>query len=182
MIPELDMPGHSRAAIISMNARYNHFMKQNQPIKAREFHLIDPLINADNSVLSVQKFDDNSLNPCLDSTYRFVEFVIDALIDLHKHIQPLESFHFGGDEVPLGVWEASLTCRQYLKENHPELQESQQISRHAVLKKLFFTKLATIAGKKGLTLHGWEDAFYEDELTTGRCSEISISRYFNSML
>ena len=168
VIPEFDMPGHSRAAIISMNVRYKHFMEHNDPEKANEFYLIDSKTHTNDNILSVQKFEDNSLNPCLDSTYRFIEFVLDTLIELHRDVQPLKSFHFGGDEVPLGVWEASPMCCKYLKENHPELDESRTVLRHAALKRLFFGKLAAIADKRDLMIHGWEDAFYEDELTTGK--------------
>lgn len=42
VIPTVNLPGHSRAAIRAMEARYQRFMKEGNEEKANEFRLIDP--------------------------------------------------------------------------------------------------------------------------------------------
>ena len=42
VIPEIDMPAHARAAVVSMEARYNNLMKQGKEKEANEFRLLDP--------------------------------------------------------------------------------------------------------------------------------------------
>lgn len=38
---------------------------------------------------------------------------------LHADIQPLEIYHFGGDEVAHGAWMSSDVCNKFLLENPP---------------------------------------------------------------
>ncbi len=67
---EIDIPGHSRAAIKAMNARHRKYMGKDQS-KAEEYLLID---FADTSqYLSAQNFTDNVINVAMPSTYRFLE-------------------------------------------------------------------------------------------------------------
>ena len=42
VIPEIDLPGHSRAAIRAMEVRYRRLLAQGQTDQAREFLLHDP--------------------------------------------------------------------------------------------------------------------------------------------
>lgn len=39
---------------------------------------------------SVQNFVDGAINPCVQSTYRFIEKVVAALINIHKDVSPLK--------------------------------------------------------------------------------------------
>ena len=94
VIPEIDIPGHSRAAIRSLPAL-----------------LVE---RADKSrYCSVQFYDDNVLNPGLPGTYEFLHTVLDEVCDLF----PSPWVHIGGDEVPQGVWQHSPAC-QALMEQH----------------------------------------------------------------
>ena len=86
--------------ILSLN-RYRKY-NETDKVKAEEFLLTD--FDDKTEYLTVQMFSDAAINPCMNSTYRFVEAVLDALIDMHSGIQELTTFHFGGDEVP-GAWE-----------------------------------------------------------------------------
>lgn len=96
VVPEFDMPAHARAAVVSMEARYRR-LKDRAPQKAEEYRLIDP--QDDTRYLSVQYYDDSYINPCIDSTYRFVGKVIDEVKAMHAAAgQPLATWHFGGDE------------------------------------------------------------------------------------
>lgn len=98
VIPEIDMPAHARAAVVSMEARYNNLMKQGREKEANEFRLVDP--TDDSNTTSVQFYDRKSyLNPCLDSSKRFVDKVIGEMAQMHKEAgMPLTTWHFGGDE------------------------------------------------------------------------------------
>jgi hexosaminidase len=66
------------------------------------------------NVYSAQRWKRNAMNPCLNTTYRFVETLVDSLIELHRPAQALQTFHIGGDEVPEGVWNDSTACQKYL--------------------------------------------------------------------
>lgn len=116
VVPEFDMPGHAHAAIKAMEARYNR-LKDVNITAADEYRLADP--NDTTSYLSVQQWTDNAINPCIPSTYRFVRKVMQEVKDIHETVQPLQIFHFGGDEVASGVWTNSSQCIDFLN-NNPE--------------------------------------------------------------
>lgn len=98
VIPEIDMPAHARAAVVSMEARYNRLMKEGKEAEANEFRLLDP--TDDSVTTSVQFYDRRSyLNPCLDSSVKFVEKIIAEVAKMHNEAgQPLKTWHYGGDE------------------------------------------------------------------------------------
>ncbi len=98
VIPEIDMPAHSRAAVVSMEARYSQFMKSGDIEKAEEFRLMDP--NDTSNVTTVQLYDKRSfINPCMDSSLRFVNKVMEEVHAMHEEAgAPLTTWHFGGDE------------------------------------------------------------------------------------
>ena len=117
VIPEFDMPGHAHAAIKSMKARYDA-LKDTNMTAATEFRLDDP--DDTTEYLSVQQWSDNAMNPCIESTYTFVRKVMATVKDIHADVQPLEFYHFGGDEVAHGVWTNSTICQEFMQ-NHTEL-------------------------------------------------------------
>jgi len=98
VIPEIDIPAHARAAVISMEARYQRLMKEGKPDEANAWRLIDPTDNSNTT--SVQFYDRTSyLNPCIESSQRFVDKVIGEIKAMHQEAgQPLSVWHFGGDE------------------------------------------------------------------------------------
>ncbi|MGR5470667.1 family 20 glycosylhydrolase, partial [Vibrio astriarenae] len=42
VIPEIDMPAHARAAVVSMEARYDRLMEEGKEAEANEYRLMDP--------------------------------------------------------------------------------------------------------------------------------------------
>ena len=60
----------------------------------------------------MQKFSDNAVNPCIDSTYTFIDHVISRLKQMHAGIQPLSFYHVGADEVAAGAWSQSPACQR----------------------------------------------------------------------
>ncbi|WP_413113722.1 family 20 glycosylhydrolase [Thaumasiovibrio sp. DFM-14] len=93
VIPEIDIPGHSRAAI-----------------KALPELLHDADDRSDYT--SVQHFHDNVLSPALDGTYTFLRTVLDEVCELF----PAPYVHMGADEVPEGVWRKSPRCQTLMSE------------------------------------------------------------------
>lgn len=150
VIPEVEMPGHARAAIKAMDARYAKFMKQGNAAAAAEFRLSDP--EDKSQYRSVQEWKDNVINVALPSTYAFIEKVVDGLAAIHAEAGvPLEIIHMGGDETPAGVWEQSPACRQLIGKN-------EKVKDVHDLWYYFYDKVAQIVNKRGLQIYGWEEA------------------------
>ena len=75
MIPEVESPGHARAAIVSMRHRYAKYMAEGDTVEAERYKLWD---DGDLSeYTSAQGFHDNVMNIAGEGTYRFMEKVID---------------------------------------------------------------------------------------------------------
>ena len=147
VIPEIESPGHARAAIVSMKARYNKYI-DTDPGKATEYMLSEP---GDTSRYeSVQYYTDNVVNVALPSTYRFMEKVIQELASMYKEAGvPLNTIHLGGDEVPHGVWMGSPACQALMKE--------QRMTKAHDLSEYFITKMANIMQENGLKFSGWQE-------------------------
>lgn len=109
------MPGHAHAAIAAMEERYRRYNESGNETEASKYRLKDP--DDTSEYISVQQWLDNALNPCLNSTYALIGKVMDTLIELHKDIQPLEIYNFGGDEVAGGAWERSPICQTFIHNN-----------------------------------------------------------------
>jgi hexosaminidase len=147
VIPEVDIPGHSRAAIKAMNARYNKYISTDK-VKAQEYLLID---FADTSkYVSAQHYTDNVINVAMPSAYRFIEKVIDEIDKMYSDAGlKLDIFHIGGDEVPRGAWEGSLVCKKFMKEKGmTEIRE---------LKDYFLEQVIPMLSKKDIQPAGWEE-------------------------
>lgn len=153
IIPELNFPGHARAAIKAMEARYERLMKEGKKEEAEEFRLTDP---DDKSVYkSAQFFKDNVVSVARESTYRFYEKVVDAYIDMYKEAGlTLKKFHTGGDEVAEGAWTQSPLARKLMEEN-PSIKDPKNLHIY------FFRKLLPRLQKRGLEVHGWEEVALE---------------------
>ncbi|MCO5236015.1 MAG: carbohydate-binding domain-containing protein [Chitinophagaceae bacterium] len=149
VIPELNFPGHARAAIKSMEARYQRLMKEGKEEEANEYRLVDP---EDQSVyLSAQLFKDNVVNVSRESTYRFFEKVVDEFARMYEEAGlKMEIFHAGGDEVAEGAWTGSPEALELLKK-HPEIGDPKNLQTY------FFRELVKRMEKRNLEVHGWEE-------------------------
>jgi len=135
VIPELEMPGHARAAIKAMKAN-------------PQYRLNDP---EDRSVYtSVQGYPDNVINPALESTYRFIERVVTDLVAMHREAgAPLRHIHMGGDEVPAGVWVGSPAVQAYM--------QAHGVTSVDDLWFVFYGRVEQILKAQGLLPSGWEE-------------------------
>ena len=150
VIPEINLPGHSRAAVKAMELRYQRLMTKGQPEEANRFRLIDP---ADTSQYrSAQGYNDNTTCVCRDQVIRFFEYVLDDVISMYREAGvPLNMFHTGGDEVPSKAWTGSPECREFLA-GHPEIRNNRN------LQGLFFGQMVDALKKRGLLNGTWEEA------------------------
>ena len=141
VVPEFDIPGHSRAAVKSMEYRY-------RTTGDATYRLFDP---ADTSKYnSAQDYCDNVIDVSLPSTYAFIEKVFDNLIALHAEAGvPLEAVHIGGDEVPDGSWEGSPSCQALMKANG--------VKDVDWLKDYFTNRVLDIAEARGVKIAGWQE-------------------------
>ncbi|MGW8136960.1 family 20 glycosylhydrolase [Sphingomonas zeae] len=146
VIPSLDMPGHSRAAIRSMEVRYQRLMAKGDRAEAERFRLVEPGDTTRYS--SVQHYDDNTLNVCIDSTYRFIDTVIDDIARLHRAAGvPLTTYHIGADETA-GAWANSPACKVMMGKTG--LQPKQ-------LGAYFIERISADLAKHGIAVAGWSD-------------------------
>ena len=148
VIPELEMPGHARAAIKAMEARFRALQAKGDAEGAGRFRLSDPEDRS--TYTSAQLYHDNVMNPALPSTYAFVERVVQDLVALHREAGvPLRNLHMGGDEVPGGVWQGSPAVQAYLKEHG--------LGSVDELWYVFYGRVAEILKPHGIPLSGWEE-------------------------
>ncbi len=149
VIPEIDLPGHSRAAIRAMEAR-----NAARPEEHGRYRLVDP---GDTSRYeSAQLYRDNVIDPGLPSSIRFVGVVVDELARLHRAAgMPLRRFHLGGDEVPRGAWSRSPSAAQ-LRAMLGAPADDADAGKAGLWDDFFDHVLATL-DRHGIAASGWEE-------------------------
>jgi hexosaminidase len=148
VVPEFNMPGHARAAVLAMRARHDRLRAQGDIEGAERYLLSDP---DDASVYeSVQMWRDNVMCIALPSVDRFFDTVVAHVAALYREAGvPLRAVHTGGDEVPLGAWLGSPICRRLMQERG--WNEVSQL--HAD----FVERCRAILARHGLAFAGWEE-------------------------
>jgi hexosaminidase len=155
VIPEIDMPGHFYAALQALP------------------ELRDP--NEKGEYQSVQGFPNNSLNPAHEPVYRFVETIVDEVLELF----PAGVFHLGADEVPLAAWSGSPLALDMIEQmagpamrKKHEAQFNQLGNAHgadeiegsptAIIQAEFIKRVHKYIAGKGAITGGWEEAAHGD--------------------
>ncbi|WP_294028740.1 family 20 glycosylhydrolase [Sphingopyxis sp.] len=152
VIPSIDMPGHSRAAIKAMELRHARLSAAGKKAEADEYRLIDPADTTE--YRSIQNYSDNTLNVCLPATYRFVDTVVDALAAMHRQAGvPLRTFHLGADETA-GAWVKSPACKTMIAGNGGDAGK---------LTPRFIERVTASLAAKGLRAGGWSDGMGHTE-------------------
>ena len=161
LIPEIETPGHARAAIKSMEARYDRLMKEGKPDAAKQYLLSDA--NDKSVYWSAQNFRDNVMCVALPSVYNFIETTVDALISMHNEAgMPLKTIHIGGDEVPQGVWEKSPIAQNLLKTLPKE-----KYKQTSDLWIYYWGKVHEILKSRNLYVSGWEEIGMRESKVNG---------------
>jgi hexosaminidase len=138
IIPEIDVPGHSMAAIASyseLSCTKDPDIKVNPGSPFAEWY-------GDGTF---KMLVDNTLNPSDEKVYEFLDKVFTELAALF----PNPYIHVGGDECYKGYWEKDLGCQALMKKlnlNHVE-----------ELQGYFMNRLEVMLKAKGKRLLGWDE-------------------------
>lgn len=141
VIPEIESPGHARAAIKAMEA---HYRRTGDPL----YRLIE---DGDSSkYASAQAFHDNVMNPSLPGPVNFMRTVIGEIIAMYKDAGvELTAIHIGGDEVPHGAWNGSPSAQALIKEKNLDGEKG--------LHAYFVKQIANILAERGIPMNGWQE-------------------------
>lgn len=127
IVPELDVPGHSAAAILA----YPYLScepPQQGPLTMQNFHRMP-----------------SSLCPGKDSVYKFLEDVYSEVLNLF----PSKYIHIGGDEVDKRPWEKCEACMKLMEKEHLKNVDE--------LQSYFVKRMEKFLVSKGRRLIGWDE-------------------------
>lgn len=141
VIPEIESPGHGRAAIKAMEKRYR--TTGDASCRLTE--------DNDTSVYtSAQNFHDNIMNPALEGTYTLMRDVAKALIGMYAEAGvELPAIHIGGDEVPRNAWSGSPSVRKLMEDNG--FTTEKQVHAYYV------SRILDIYKELGVKISGWQE-------------------------
>ena len=166
VIPEINGPGHARAAIKAMEARFDRLMAEGKESDARAYVLHDQ--NDQSKYSSAQAYHDNVICVCQESTYTFLEKVIGEIVAMYREAgAPLNLIHTGGDEVPHGAWTGSPECQRMI-------EDEDQIHSTGDLHPYFVQRYLDIAAKHNVNIGGWEE-ITQLHTTDGKYSKSCLS-------
>jgi len=126
ILPEIDMPAHAKAALVAYPTLLN------DPKDKSLYH-------------SVQKVQNNTINPALESSYTFMENIISELTEIF----PFSYIHIGGDEVPKGAWKKSPAVQKLMKKKR--LKSMREVQNY------FFARIDTILKKHHRKMIAWQE-------------------------
>ena len=148
IIPEINFPAHSRAAVKAMESRYFKYLELNDTLKAEEYLLSD--LNDKSRYISAQGYNDNVISICKESSFKFIEKVIDELYFMFDDAGvKLKNFHLGGDELPYGAWIGSPICQEFVNIN-------KTITFNNLVENAF-RRVIYLLNDKNVDVSGWED-------------------------
>jgi hexosaminidase len=167
VIPEIEMPGHARAAVQAMEARYRRMQAAGRKDAAK--YLLNDFDDRSN-YRSAQYFTDNVINPGLDSAFTFIEHVVAQIVALHREAGvPLRTIHMGGDELANGAWEQSPAALARMRK--------EKLESTADLWDYFYDRVDGILRKHGLSTSGWEELAARKTKLAGRNKLIPNPRF-----
>ena len=141
VIPEIESPGHARAAIKAMQ----YFYRKNDHVR---YFLSEN--NDNSSYTSAQAFHDNVMNPAIDGPHDFMSSVISDIHNMYGDAGlELKSFHIGGDEVPKGAWSGSPTAKAYIEHRGFD-------GEHGLLS-YWVSELSKVLSDRGIKMNGWQE-------------------------
>ena len=142
VVPEIEMPGHSSAAIAAypwlscfpdqetdMGKNPSEASKQQHGKKVQETWGVFPDIYCAGK----------------DSTFQFLQNVLDEVLALF----PSKYIHVGGDEAPKDNWKKCPLCQARIQQEH--LKDEHELQTY------FITRMEKYLNSKGRTLIGWDE-------------------------
>ena len=141
VLPEIEAPGHARAAIKAMEVRAE---------RTGDSSLLLRELDDTSEFTSAQAFHDNVMSPALEGPYKLFDTVVDEFIAMHKEAGvPLEAIHIGGDEVAHGAWNGSPAVKK--------LMEEKGLTSEKEVHAYFVNRLREMFDAKGLKFSGWQE-------------------------
>jgi len=129
ILPEIDIPAHAKAAVTA----YPNL-------------LLDPQDRS--HYRSVQKISNNTINPGLESSYVFLDHVIEEVTKLF----PFGYIHLGGDEVPKGAWRKSPAVKK--------LKQKKNLKNSRAVQDYFFTRMDKILARHHRRMIVWQEVLH----------------------
>lgn len=147
IIPEIDTPGHSRAAIVAMKYRYNSLAASNLK-KAQQYMLWDP--DDKGGYKSTQAYANNVLNPAIEGTYNFLGKVVTELEKMYRAAGlQLDIVHLGGDEVANHCWDNSPAVKTLMA-------KLKLPNTHAMME-YYIDRVSLMLSKRDIMIEGWQE-------------------------
>lgn len=139
ILPEVDVPGHSLAAIVSYPDLSCTAGSDKYKVRSGE-----SIMDWHSNGTFTAKID-NTLCPANEKVYTFLDKVFTEVAELF----PFEYIHAGGDEAPKNFWEKSDQVKALMKkENLKDMHEVQSY---------FTSRVEKIINSKGKKLIGWDE-------------------------
>ena len=139
ILPEIDVPGHSLAAVVSYPELSCTPGAENYKVRSGET-IMDWSHGAPPIALI-----DNTLCPANEKVYEFLDKIVGQLAELF----PFDYIHMGGDECPKNFWEKTDAIKALMqKENLKTMEEVQSY---------FEKRLEKIVESKGKKFMGWDE-------------------------
>jgi len=140
IIPEIEMPGHSSAAIAAY-PQLSCFPNESTKIKSNT-----PWAGSRDGKQVQQTWGVFEDIYCpSDYTFKFLENVLDEVMQLF----PSKYIHIGGDESPKTEWKRSAFCQKLIKEKNLKDEEG--------LQNYFISRIEKYLNSKGRSIIGWDE-------------------------
>ncbi|MBX3254686.1 MAG: beta-N-acetylhexosaminidase [Chitinophagaceae bacterium] len=140
VIPEIELPGHSSAAIAAYPQLSCFPDEPTRPAPGTAWH-------GDTTRKNVQQawgvFEDVYCPS--EYTFNFLQDVLDEVITLF----PSKYIHIGGDECPKDAWKRSAFCQKLIKENN--LKDEHELQSY------FIQRIEKYLNGKGRAIIGWDE-------------------------
>ncbi|WP_372935479.1 beta-N-acetylhexosaminidase [Seonamhaeicola sp.] len=130
IIPEIDVPGHSKALVASYPELFCSDIDTS---------------NVNFEVATGGKAPNNTVCPASEFTYEFLEDVIEEIAALF----PSKYLHIGGDECSKKDWKKSAMCAALMEENG--------LKDYEELQSYFIQRIHKIVEKQNKTMIGWDE-------------------------
>lgn len=139
ILPEIDVPGHSLAAIASYPE-----LSCTEGADKYQVRFGEPIMDWSHGAPPIALID-NTLCPANEKVYGFMDKVMTEVAQLF----PFPYIHVGGDEAPHNFWEKSPQVQALMKKEH--LTTIPQVQAY------FEKRLEKIVNSKGKKLMGWDE-------------------------
>ena len=139
IMPEIDVPGHSLAAIVSYPE-----LSCTEGADKYHVHAGEPFMDWSHGAPPVA-FMDNTLCPANEKVYEFMDKVMTEVAQLF----PFSYIHVGGDEAPHNFWQKSPQVQ--------ELMKREGLTTIPQVQSYFEKRLEKIIQSKGKKMMGWDE-------------------------